>query len=404
MQVKPYSLFSIVLLCFSCSAAASEAPSLEQLINQRLGHMHDVARYKWLNKLPIEDLERESAVLAAAERSGLQNGITTTSSRRFFSLQIEAAKEIQRYWFEQWHDSMEPPIAAPDLRADIRPKLITLGAQILEKLTRANSVQVTVQAIGLSHETASKMSRAVAEIDRYSNQLTQITDSGVLRVGTTFDYAPFSYKQNDGPQGIDVALAQNLARSLGVNVVWVETSWPTLMQDLKEGLFDIGMSGISLNLARQKVAFFSLPHHTGGKTPIGRCSDKKRFSHLEQIDQPTTRIIVNPGGTNQRFVDSTIKNANIRVHADNRTIFHELLNETADVMFTDAIEVRLQTSIHPDLCGLLAGKTLTFQQKGFLMPQDIEFKLYVDAWLNQRIAEGLVEKTFSHHLSAITEE
>jgi chorismate mutase-like protein len=94
--------------------AASARPDAGELISQRLALMQDVAAFKWANGLPIEDLERERIVLEAAVRSGLDHGLTATSVESFFALQIKAAKEIQRYWFDRWgRDDDAPP--APDL-------------------------------------------------------------------------------------------------------------------------------------------------------------------------------------------------------------------------------------------------------------------------------------------------
>lgn len=38
-----------------------------------------------------------------------------------------------------------------------------------------------------------------------------------------------------------------------------------------------------------------------GKTPVVRCADVPKFQTLAAIDQPTTRAIANPGGSNERF-------------------------------------------------------------------------------------------------------
>jgi chorismate mutase-like protein len=107
--------FSLLLVLVAGSAgAASARPDAGELISQRLALMQDVAAFKWANGLPIEDLERERIVLEAAVRSGLDHGLTATSVESFFALQIKAAKEIQRYWFDRWgRDDDAPP--APDL-------------------------------------------------------------------------------------------------------------------------------------------------------------------------------------------------------------------------------------------------------------------------------------------------
>lgn len=413
MKTKPLhrtsSLLFVLGLIFSLnspSAAADAEPDLAELINLRLAEMKDVAAYKWLNDLPIEDLERERAVIDAAQKSGLRFGFTVTSSQAFFSQQINAAKEIQRHWFQVWRNS-NGPNSAPDLNNDVRPRLIELGNRITVALADAiadqergsNHMPLKISAEGLSAESAIQLAAAAANLEFYANHLDQVIDSRVLRVGTTFDYAPFSFKENGEPLGIDLALAADLANSLGAELKLVETSWPTLMVDLQAGKFDVGMSGISINLQRQRKALFSEPHHTGGKTPITRCKDVKRFDQLSKIDQPDVRVIVNPGGTNQRFVDSRIKQAKVRIHPDNRTIFAEIEQNRADVMITDAIEVQLQTFLNPGLCAAMPGQTLTHQEKGFLLPQDLIWKLYIDSWLNQRTQEGEVSQLFKQFLA-----
>ncbi|MBE0980801.1 transporter substrate-binding domain-containing protein, partial [Escherichia coli] len=73
---------------------------------------------------------------------------------------------------------------------------------------------------------------------------------------------------------------------LGAKLVVVPTSWPNLMRDFADDRFDIAMSGISINLERQRQAYFSIPYLRDGKTPITLCSEEARFQTLEQIDQP----------------------------------------------------------------------------------------------------------------------
>ncbi|VFT23687.1 cyclohexadienyl dehydratase [Pseudomonas aeruginosa] len=69
------------------------------------------------------------------------------------------------------------------------------------------------------------------------------------------------------------------------------------MRDFADDRFDIAMSGISINLERQRQAYFSIPYLRDGKTPITLCREEARFQTLEQIDQPGVTAIVNPGGT-----------------------------------------------------------------------------------------------------------
>ena len=231
--------------------------------------------------------------------------------------------------------------------------------------------------------------------------LATILKSGILRVGTTGDYSPFSFidKASGEYSGIDVDLAKNLADSLGVELQLVSTSWPSLMADLTADKYDVGMSGISRTLLRQRTAFFSDAYSSGGKTPIARCDRVKEFNSLKNIDKSTVRVIVNPGGTNEKFVRDNIENAQIIVYPDNTGIFTQLVDKQADVMITDAIEVKLQQRLHPELCAAMPGVLFTRAEKGYLMPQDMMLKEYVNAWLREIKQAGVIKSTFSRYLS-----
>jgi len=235
-----------------------------------------------------------------------------------------------------------------------------------------------------------------------SNRLDDILARGALRVGTTGDYKPFSYRADPSASfiGLDIELAGQLAKALGVRVELVPTSWPTMMKVLAEDRFDISMGGVSISLDRQKKALYSIPYLRDGKTPITRCENQERFQTLAQIDQPGVRLIVNPGGTNERFARANIKNAMITVYPDNVTIFDQIVAGKADLMITDAIETRLQQKLKPQLCALHSDKPFDFSEKAYLMPRDLLWKSFVDQWLHQSIDSGafaaLLEKWLAY--------
>jgi cyclohexadienyl dehydratase len=394
-----WTLSLALLLSPIPSALAGE---LAELVTQRLQLMPEVAAYKWQHRLPIEHLTREQAVIEAATLAGLQHRLNREHTADFFRSQIAAAKEIQRYWFDHWQTNPTlAPTQAPDLHNQVRPQLLLLGKQITAHLGNPDPALAEIHVEGLSTQTALELQRSAARVTRYPDTLTQVQRSGVLRVGTTADYPPFTAIDAAGTrQGIDVTLARKLASHLGVNLHWVPTSWPTLMRDFGSGAFDIGMSGISITAQRQQVAGFSQPYHRGGKTPIVRCSDKQQLDSLSAIDRPEVTLVVNPGGTNQRYVDHSIEHAQVVVHNDNRSIFNEIISGRADAMITDAIEVALQSALHPELCAAMPGQTLTLQDKGFLLPQDDSWRAAVDHWLAELKNSGELEQVFARHLTA----
>lgn len=232
------------------------------------------------------------------------------------------------------------------------------------------------------------------------SRLAAIRRSGELRVGTTGDYKPYSFQDHDEASysGIDVELAQDLARSLGVRPRLVKTSWPALMRDLEEGRFDVALSGISVTPERESRAYFSEPYAVSGKTPIGRCADRERFDSLEKIDVPGVRVLVNPGGTNEQFARAHFRRAQILVYPDNKTIFAQLAAGKADVMFTDSEEVKLQARASPALCPVMPGRKFELRGKAVLMPRDAALRAAVNAWLDGVRRTGARENIFRRFL------
>lgn len=234
-----------------------------------------------------------------------------------------------------------------------------------------------------------------AAIGRTPSHLDTVMQRGTLDVCMTGDYKPFSYyKLSDGTfEGIDVDMAHALAGSLGASPRFVKTSWANLLKDATSGRCDIAMGGVSVTLERQKKAFFSIPILVDGKAPITRCEDVQKYQTETQIDQPHVRVIVNPGGTNEKFARAHLSHAQIIVYPDNVTIFQQIVDGKADVMVTDAIETRLQHKLHPELCAVHPDQPFTFSEKAYLLPRgDTIFKDYVDQWLHLMLSNGGYEK------------
>ncbi len=231
------------------------------------------------------------------------------------------------------------------------------------------------------------------------SRLDDILKNGTLRVCMTGDYKPFTYFKSDNSfEGIDVDLAQLLAKSLGVQAQLVKTSWSTLMDDFLSKC-DIAMGGVSVTLERLKKASFAAAHMVDGKAAIARCTDVGKFQSMDMIDQPGTRAIVNPGGTNERFARSHFRRAQLILHPDNVTIFQQIIDGKADIMVTDASETLWQAKQHPELCSIKSDQPLQFAEKAFMLPRaDVAFKEYVDAWMHMLKATGEYDRVFNQWL------
>jgi cyclohexadienyl dehydratase len=376
-------------------------------IEQRLSYMKDVAAWKWQNNRPIEDLGREAMVLSNTQMAAAAYGLDGPSTTAFFEAQIAAAKFVQQTYFNHWQSQGYDGGTPRDLQDTLRPAISRTGDDILAlislalpQVAAANEGDL-IADLALPKDLRVNLAEGLKQIhlndEASTGRFTAIMYRGAVRVGTTGDYAPFSTGAIGQRTGIDIDLALSLADYMDVRLVFVETSWPSLLEDLAD--YDIGMSGISIMPFRQEIGHMSVPYHTGGKTPIIRCTDRAKFSSMQDIDQPQVRMIVNPGGTNERFARAHIEQASLDVFSDNTEIFGEIVAGRADVMITDAIEVAYQAARDPRLCPALPGQTLTVAEKGFLMPKDDLLLKHVNRWLGRLKNEGTLDAIFDAHLN-----
>lgn len=133
-------------------------------------------------------------------------------------------------------------------------------------------------------------------------------------------------------------MAKDLGKTLGLKVSFVATSWPTLAADLQADKFDIAMGGVTRTPERAKAFALSRPVVANGKIALANCSAAPSLGNLAQIDRPQVKVVVNPGGTNQSYVDAHIKHAQIIRVKNNVDNLQALRDKSADMMVTDLIE------------------------------------------------------------------
>ncbi len=231
--------------------------------------------------------------------------------------------------------------------------------------------------------------------------LDAIHAAGVLRVGTTGDYKPFSFRAADGSYGgADIDMARRLAAKLGVKLQFVPTVWARLNSDFAAGAFDIAMGGVTNLAPRAAIGPFAHTVYVDGKRPIAACADRDRFTSIASIDQPEVRVVVNPGATNEEFARAHFPHAQLTVHADNATVFDEIVAHRADVMVTDGIEVDHQSFIHKDvLCPTAVPQPFTHLEKAYWVRPDPDLLKLVNDFVDEEIRSGAWQKTLNQALA-----
>lgn len=220
----------------------------------------------------------------------------------------------------------------------------------------------------------------------------RIQERGVLLVGTTGDYRPLSYLEADSTYwGFEIDMAKEMARRLGVGVEFVPTSWPTLTGDVLADpqAFDLAVSGITITEERLRIMAISEGYLDNGKTILCRVEDSAKFQSLEDIDKPEVRVMVNPGGLNEKFAHDYLTHATIIVHPNNEEIPGLVAQGGADVMITEITEAPWYVQNDPRLAAPLLTTPFTHSEIGVLMRKGQDDLLrFINEMIRQMKTDG----------------
>lgn len=200
--------------------------------------------------------------------------------------------------------------------------------------------------------------------------IERIVERGSLLVGTTGDYRPLSYCEASGDYwGFGIEMAGKIASRLGVEIKFVQTSWPTLTADVLADpqTFDFAIGGITITDARKETMLMSDGYLTNGKTILCRATDADRYQSLADIDKPEVRVMVNPGGLNEKFANENLTHATIIVYQKNEEIPSQVADGNADVMITEITEAPWYVQNDPRLAAPLINSPFTHGEIGVLM-------------------------------------
>ena len=201
--------------------------------------------------------------------------------------------------------------------------------------------------------------------------IERIERRGKILIGTTGDYRPLSFCEPETGEywGFGIEMAREMAAELGVGIEFVKTSWPTLTADVlaEPQSFDLAIGGITITDARRETMLMSDGYLANGKTILCRKSEADRFQSLADLDKSEVRVMVNPGGLNEKFANENLTHATIIVYQKNEEIPTLVAEGKADVMITEITEAPYYVQADSRLAAPLLNEPFTHGEIGVLM-------------------------------------
>jgi len=169
-----------------------------------------------------------------------------------------------------------------------------------------------------------------------SVRLDRIQAARQLRVCIWPDYYGISYRDPRTLElsGIDIDLATELARDLGVRVRFEESSFAGLVDDLGQDRCDIAMFAIGITPARSERLRFTRPYLASDIYAITSRSNR-RVREWADIDRPGVVVAVAKGTYHETVMRERLGRATLLVTAIPHGREQEVESGRADVFMTD---------------------------------------------------------------------
>lgn len=168
------------------------------------------------------------------------------------------------------------------------------------------------------------------------SRLERINATHALRVCIWPDYYGISYRNPKTQQltGIDVDMAHELGKDLGVSVQFVDSSFARLIEDISQDRCDVAMFAIGITPARLEKLRFTRPHLASDIYAITTQSNR-RITSWANIDQPGRVVAVAKGTLHEPIMKAKLTSAQLLVLDTPFAREQEVQSGRADVFMTD---------------------------------------------------------------------
>lgn len=169
-----------------------------------------------------------------------------------------------------------------------------------------------------------------------ASRLERILAAGELAVCIWPDYYGISYRDPRTQQlsGIDIDLARQLAKDLGVKPRFRDSSFARLVDDLLQERCDVAMFAIGITPERQEKLQFTQPHLVSDIYAITTRSNR-RIRTWDDIDRPGVVVAVAKGTYHEQVMREKLRAATLLVTTTPQGREEEVAAGRADVFMTD---------------------------------------------------------------------
>lgn len=118
-----------------------------------------------------------------------------------------------------------------------------------------------------------------------------------LVMATDAPFAPWEYTVGDKFGGIDIEIGKMIATALNKTLAVKQTAFDAICMSVSQGNADIGLAGLTVTPARQKVVTFSTPYYSEAYQVVVVKENDKTFDDCKTTDDVVNKLKSLKNGT-----------------------------------------------------------------------------------------------------------
>lgn len=203
-----------------------------------------------------------------------------------------------------------------------------------------------------------------------------------LTVGSDVPYPPFEeFGQSKTEfQGFDIELMEAIAKKIGREVEFKDTSFDTIFRDLAQGKFDAVASATTITDEREESVDFTNPYYLPSAQSIVVVKGATGLNSAKDLEGKV--VGVQQGTTGEEYVEEEIDTKELRTYPQGPDTIPALKAGTIDAVVIDRPVA--ENAIEADSGIEISGGIETEEQYGFVVQQG-------DEELLDELNEGLAE-------------
>ncbi len=219
-----------------------------------------------------------------------------------------------------------------------------------------------------------------------------------MRAVTENAYVPLNFadpKTGDGI-GWEYDAVNEIGKRLNLKVEWNLSSWDTMIQAVREGQFDIGMDGITINDERKGQVDFSDPYMVSEQYMLVR-ADENRFSDAATFGKDEKLLVGAQAGTTNFYtavynvLDGDEANPRIKLFDTFGASVQALKSGDVDLVLMDKTSASGYIGASPGSFKIV-GEPLGREEFGFIFTPGSDLVAPVNAALAEMQADGTIDK------------